>query len=69
MTKVIKFTGIDCANCAQKLENKLNKIDGVEANISFVAGKMILDIDSLDKLIKVEQVCKKMEPEIELFYE
>ncbi len=44
MTKMVRFSGIDCANCAAKLEKKLNKIKGVEATISFVSGKMMLEL-------------------------
>lgn len=62
MSKVISFEGIDCANCAAKLENKLNKIKGVNAEISFVSGKMFLELDDASLLNEVESVCHKVEP-------
>lgn len=69
MTKIAHFEGIDCANCAAKLEDKLNKIKGVDASISFVSKKMILDIENENQLLEIEKVCKKMEPEMEIVYE
>lgn len=66
MEKEIRFKGIDCANCALKLEKKLNKIKGVEANISFVAGKMLLDLESEELLDEVIATCLKFEPEMEI---
>ena len=65
MTKIIRFKGIDCANCAAKLEKKLNKIKGVEATISFVAGKMMLELENEALLDDVLALCKKEEPEFE----
>ena len=65
MTKIIRFKGIDCANCAAKLEKKINKIKGVEATISFVAGKMMLELENEALLGDVLALCKKEEPEFE----
>ncbi|MBR3617747.1 MAG: cation transporter, partial [Acholeplasmatales bacterium] len=44
MTKIIRFKGVDCANCALKLEKKINKIKGVQATMSFTAGKLMLEL-------------------------
>ena len=65
MTKIIRFKGIDCANCAAKLEKKINKIKGVEATISFVAGKIMLELEDEALLDEVIALCKKEEPEFE----
>lgn len=66
MTKIIRFKGIDCANCAAKLEKKLNKIKGVEANISFVAGKILLELANEQLLDEVISVCNAEHPGIEI---
>ena len=65
MTKIIRFKGIDCANCAAKLEKKLNKIKGVEATISYTAGKIMLELKDEKLFDEVINVCKKEEPEFE----
>jgi len=66
MEKIIKFKGLCCANCAEKIERKINKIKGVNATVSFVAGKILLELDDESLLEKVVEVCKKEEPEMEL---
>ena len=65
MTKIIRFKGICCANCAAKLERKINKIKGVEATISFVAGKIMLELENEELLDQVLELCKKEEPDFE----
>ncbi len=67
MTKIIRFKGVDCANCALKLEKKINKIKGVQATMSFTAGKLMLELADESLFDKVIEVCKKEEPEFEYF--
>ena len=67
MEKIIKFKGLCCANCAEKIERKINKIKGVNATMSFVAGKILVEYENEELLNKVIEVCKKEEPEMELF--
>ncbi len=66
MTKIIRFKGLCCANCAAKLERELNKIKGVKATMSYVAGKIMLELDNEELLDEVILCCKKTEPEIEI---
>ena len=65
MTKIIRFKGICCANCAAKIERKLNKIKGVEANMSYVSGKILLELEDESLFDEVIRVCKKEEPDFE----
>ena len=64
MKKVIRFKGLCCANCAQKLETKLNKIKGVQAIMSFVAGKIMLELENEDLLDDVMLCCKREFPDM-----
>lgn len=62
-----KIKGLDCANCAEKLERKIQKVEGVEdASISFMTEKLVLEIsDNKDEIIeKVKKVIKKEEPDV-----
>jgi len=66
MKKKIKLQDLDCANCAQKMEDAIKKIDGVnDASVSFMTQKMTIDADDerfeaiMDEVVKV---CKKVEP-------
>ena len=46
MKKVLKMENLDCARCAEKMEKKVGKIEGVNAvSISFMAQKMVLDCE------------------------
>ena len=67
MKKKFKLQDLDCANCAQKMEDAIKKIDGVnDANVSFMTQKMSIDADDerfeaiMDEVVKV---CKKVEPD------
>ncbi len=41
---VFTITGMDCADCAKKLENRVNRLPGVnKAEINFAAGKMTVE--------------------------
>lgn len=46
MEKAFRIDGIDCANCAAKIERALSKLSNVEkVNINFMTGKMLLAAD------------------------
>jgi Cd2+/Zn2+-exporting ATPase len=63
--------GLDCANCAAKIEKKVSEINGVaSASVNFVTKKLTLEaVDSSDmnELIeKVKDTVKKVEPEVKV---
>ena len=44
--KAYTLSGIDCANCALKIEDALNKLNGVyTSNLSFMTQKLIILFD------------------------
>lgn len=46
MKKTIKVVDLDCANCAQKMEDAIRKIKGVQdVTVSFMAQKITLTAD------------------------
>lgn len=46
MKKKFEMQNVDCAHCAQKMENAIKKIDGVnDASVSFFAQKLTLDAE------------------------
>ena len=65
MKRVYKLEGLDCADCAAKLEKKLAAIEGItSANINFMTLKCTLEaeaekmneiIEKAMEIIKVEQ--------------
>ncbi|WP_276951557.1 cation transporter [Enterocloster lavalensis] len=67
MKKKFKLTDLDCANCAAKMEDAIQKIEGVEnASVSFMTQKMTIEAaeDQFDRIMQeVVAVCKKVEPD------
>jgi copper chaperone CopZ len=67
MRKIVRFTGVCCANCAAKLERALEKIDGINSvQLNFMAQRVNFDIDDnkYDEVInKIKEVTNKVLPE------
>lgn len=72
MTKVYKFEELDCANCAAKMEDAINKMPEVKrATVNFMTQKLTLETDSeitVDLLKKIEKNCRKVERDCRLIY-
>ena len=68
--RVYILEGIDCANCAAKMEEAIKKIDGVnDASVSFMTQKLTIDAadDRFDAIMdEVEKVCAKVEPDMKI---
>ena len=46
MKKILKFSEIDCANCAAKVEKNISKLEGVKsARVVFLTQKIILEVE------------------------
>ncbi len=63
---------VDCANCAQKMEDAANKVAGVaSATVSFMTQKMKVEFaegaDPHDTMENVLSACKKVEDDCEIF--
>lgn len=67
MKKNFKLEGLDCANCAAKIEKNVRKIDGVkDATVSFFAQKLVLeaDDDKFDEIVKeVAALVHRVDPD------
>ena len=70
MRKSFKVNGIDCANCAAKLERNIAKIKGVESPaVVFATSKLRLEApdDNFDAVLaEAVSVAKKLEPDWEI---
>ena len=68
MKKVFKLVDLDCANCAQKMEDAINRLPGVTAaTVSFMTQKLTIEADDIDAAMKdVVKCCKKVEPDCEI---
>jgi len=71
MKKTYKIE-VDCANCANKMQDAANKTDGVkEAVVNFMMQKMIVEFDEtadVSAVMKnVLKNCKKVEDDCEIY--
>lgn len=69
MKKTFKLQDLDCANCAAKMETEINKLEGVEASVSFMTQKLTVsapDGDFDKTMKKIVMLCKKVEPDCEI---
>ncbi|MDE6013887.1 MAG: cation transporter [Anaeroplasmataceae bacterium] len=69
MKKIFKIE-VDCAVCANKIEEGVKKVEGVTScNVNFMTQKMTLEAsdEEFDKVLKkVIKVAKKIEPDFEI---
>lgn len=72
MKKTYKID-VDCANCANKMEDAANKVDGVAAaTVNFMLLKMIVDFeegaDEKKTMNQVLKACRKVEDDCDIFF-
>ena len=71
MKKTYKIE-VDCANCANKMEEAAKKVPGIaDVTVNFMTQKMIVDFaDGADDAAVMKQVlkaCKKVEDDCEIY--
>ncbi len=64
MKKKYSISGIDCANCAAKLEAKMNELPEVDnVVLTFATGQLLVEAPDLDKaLVALREIADKIEP-------
>lgn len=59
MKKKFKVEGIDCPNCAAKIEKEVGKIEGVTSSkINFLAEKLTLEVEESALATLLDEVKK-----------
>ena len=68
MKKTFKLVDLDCANCAQKMEDAINKLPGVTAaTVSFMTQKLTIEAEDVDAVMKSVAKCvRRVEPDCEI---
>lgn len=68
MKKTFKLEGLDCANCAAKIERAVQALDGVSsATVNFMTTKMVIEGDEAkfgDITKSAQAIIKKLEPHV-----
>ncbi|MDD7761035.1 heavy metal transporter [Dolosigranulum pigrum] len=67
MKKRFKLEGLECANCAAKMERAINELDGVkEATVNFMTQKLVIEgeDEKMPTIIEeAEKIVKNIEPD------
>ena len=67
MKKTYRIKNIDCANCAAKIEDRINKLEGVlSCSINFLSQRLTLETAAEDQsaiMGEVLRISRKVEPE------
>jgi len=67
MKKKFRLEGLECANCAAKMEKAINELDGVkEATVNFLTTKLVIEAEDekMTEIIKsAEKIVKDIEPD------
>ncbi len=68
MKQTIRLEGLDCANCAAKMERGISALPGVrQCQVNFLTGKMMLDMEDGREeaaLEAAEKIIHKLEPDV-----
>lgn len=67
MKKTFRLEGLDCANCAAKMEKAISELDGVNnATVNFMTTKLVIEAEDekmADIVAASEKIIKKIEPD------
>ena len=67
ITRTYLIENLDCAHCGAKIERQLNKLDGIEATLTFATMQLRITAEDPDALFDtVVQTATKIEPDIKL---
>ncbi len=69
MKKSFKLENLGCASCAAKMEDRMNKMNGVTASISFMTRRLNLEADDAifeESLAEARKIVRKIEPYCEI---
>jgi len=70
LKKELLLEGLDCANCAAKIETEVNELTGIKASMNFMNKTLTLETESeteyLNVLEKVKSIVHKHEPDVEV---
>lgn len=71
--RVMYLLGLDCADCAKRIETAVSRMDGIQsASIDFATQKLTIEVSDKGSLAvlarQAAQMIKEMEPDVEISY-
>jgi copper chaperone CopZ len=68
MKKSFRLDGLDCANCAAKIQDRIGKLDGVNsATLNFVTTRLVIEgeAEKMDRIVEAaKSIVRKLEPDV-----
>ncbi len=65
MKKKFRLEGLECANCAARMEKAINELDGVKnATVNFMTAKMVIEAED-EKIDAITKEAEKIIKDIE----
>ena len=70
MKKTYKLENLDCAHCAEKMQERISKLEGVDkASINFVLQKITLEGEDIPSLLpKIQKEINMVEEDCKIVY-
>ena len=67
-TKKYEIEDLDCAHCAQRIEDEVNKLDGVECRLTFALSQMKVTTERYFRGVEkeIKRIMKVIEPDASL---
>ncbi|WP_423253626.1 heavy metal translocating P-type ATPase [Melissococcus plutonius] len=70
MRKIYRLEGLDCANCAMKIENAIQKVQGINhASVDFLSTKLTIETENMQASqieADTKKVIQRIEPTVKL---
>lgn len=64
---VLELAGLDCPNCAQKINQRVSKLSGVnESNMDFINKRLTVKADSDSVIEHIKRIVHELEPDVEV---
>ncbi len=72
MKKSCKIEDLDCAHCAQKMEDAIRKLAGVESvTVNFLSQRLTVEAadDRMEAILaEAVKICRKIEPDCRIVF-
>ncbi|HNY37120.1 MAG TPA: heavy metal translocating P-type ATPase, partial [Petrotogaceae bacterium] len=71
LKKEVTLQGLDCANCARKIEERVNKLEGVDkATLNFMTKTLSIEVSGQENIaaimLKTNSIIRKLEPDVKV---
>ncbi|MDN5341454.1 MAG: Zn2+/Cd2+-exporting ATPase [Oceanotoga sp.] len=66
----LSLDGLNCANCAAKIENKVKNLDGIKnVELNFITKTLSYESTNTEDINKIKKIVNKLEPDVKVYEE